>query len=188
MDKKKKDPAIEELTPERAADGEFAEVEILEPEKTETASEDPLSQNKSEIEAMNDRLLRLQADFDNFRRRTRQEKEEMSTFVTQRVIERFLPVIDNFERALASKPSEDASGFSSGVDMIFRQFGQVLEQSGVTAIEVSGKMFDPAQHEAVATVADTDQPEGMIVEEMRKGYLVGGKVLRPAMVKVSGGR
>lgn len=135
---------------------------------------------------LNDRILRLQADFDNFRRRTRQEREELSAMVTQGFIRDLLPVIDNFERALASKPVEDPSGFATGVEMIFRQFSTLLDKRGVSVIPTVGELFDPAKHEAVLRVEDADKPEGTIVEELQKGYQAGGKVIRPAMVKVSG--
>lgn len=133
-----------------------------------------------------ERYKRLQADYDNFRRRTRQEKEELSAIVAQGVIRELLPVMDNFERALASASTQDAAGLLAGVEMIYRQFATALEKNGLTAIEAVGKMFDPQQHEAVMQVADDSQPEGTILEELQKGYSVQGKVVRPSMVKVAG--
>lgn len=133
-----------------------------------------------------ERILRLQADFDNYRRRTRQEQAELGAFVTQNVLSEFLPVLDNFERALANRPAEDASGFGAGVEMIFRQLYGVLEKQGVTVVETVGSMFDPAKHDAIMRDEASDQPEGTIVAELQKGYAVSGKVLRPALVKVAG--
>lgn len=133
-----------------------------------------------------ERILRLQADFDNYRRRTRQEQAELGSFVTQNVLKEFLPVLDNFERALASRPTEDVSGFGAGVEMIFRQLYGVLEKQGVTVVETVGTMFDPSRHEAILRDEASDQPEGTVVAELQKGYAVGGKVLRPALVKVAG--
>lgn len=133
-----------------------------------------------------ERYKRLQADYDNFRRRTRQEKEELSAIVAQGVIRELLPVVDNFERALTSASTQDAAGLLAGVEMIYRQFATALEKNGLTAIEAVGKMFDPQQHEAVMRVADDSQPEGTILEELQKGYSVQGKVVRPSMVKVAG--
>ena len=133
-----------------------------------------------------DRILRLQADFDNYRRRTRQEQTELGAYVTQSLIRELLPVVDNFERALASRPAEDPTGFGAGVDMIFRQLYAVLEKQGVSRVETVGTMFDPNRHEAILKAEDSDQPEGTVVEELQKGYAVSGKVLRPALVKVAG--
>ena len=135
---------------------------------------------------LTERILRLQADFDNFRRRTRHEREELSTLVTHGFIKELLPVIDNFERALASKPVGDQTGFMTGIDMIFRQFSGILDKYGVKAIPTVGEMFDPAKHEAVLRLEDSSKPEGTIVEELQKGYQAGNKVIRPAMVKVAG--
>lgn len=133
-----------------------------------------------------ERVLRLQADFDNYRRRTRQEQSELGAFVTQNFIKELLPVLDNFERALTSRPADDASGFGAGVEMIFRQFFGVLEKQGVTVVETVGTMFDPAKHEAIMRDEASDQPEGTVVAELQKGYAASGKVLRPALVKVAG--
>ena len=135
---------------------------------------------------LTDRILRLQADFDNYRRRTRQEQSELGLFVTQNLIKEMLPVVDNFERALTSRPADDASGFGAGVDMIFRQLNGVLEKQGVTVVETVGAMFDPTKHDAILTEEGSEQPEGTIVAELQKGYAVCGKVIRPALVKVAG--
>lgn len=135
---------------------------------------------------MMDRVLRLQADFDNYRRRTRQEQMELGAFVTLNLIKELLPVVDNFERALASRPAEDPSGFGAGVDMIFRQLYAVLEKQGITTVETVGLMFDPNKHEAILKDAASDKPDGTVLEELQKGYAINGKVVRPALVKVAG--
>lgn len=137
------------------------------------------------LDEMTDRYKRLQADYDNFRRRTRQEKEELSIIVTERIICELLPVVDNFERATAST-STDVNALTTGVEMIFRQLNNTLAQLGVEPIIAVGNMFDPTQHEAVLRLEDSDQPDGMIVEELQKGYKVNGRVIRPSMVKVVG--
>ncbi|SHI37240.1 nucleotide exchange factor GrpE [Propionispora hippei] len=131
-----------------------------------------------------DRFKRLQADFENFKRRTRQEKEELSNIVAQNILVEILPVIDNFERALQSAVAQDAASVLAGVQMIYRQFAGVMDKVGLTAIEAVGKPFDPQQHEAVMRVEDPEQPDGTITEELQKGYSVRGKVVRPSMVKV----
>lgn len=131
-----------------------------------------------------DRFKRLQADFENFKRRTRQEKEELSNIVAQNILVEILPVIDNFERALQSAAAQDAASVLAGVQMIYRQFAGVMDKVGLTAIEAVGMPFDPQQHEAVMRVEDPEQPDGTIAEELQKGYSVRGKVIRPSMVKV----
>ncbi len=138
------------------------------------------------LEENSERYKRLQADFENFRRRTRQEKEDLSRVVAQNIIADFLPVLDNFERALANAASQDVQAILSGVEMIFRQFSRALEKNGLTAIEAIGKPFDPQQHEAVMRVEDDSREDGTVVEELQKGYIVHGKVIRPSMVKVTG--
>ena len=133
-----------------------------------------------------DRYKRLYADFDNFRRRSRQEKEELSNVVAQNLILELLPVLDNFERALSSLSEEEAAGIGSGVSMIYRQLFGALEKAGLSVVEAEGKEFDPQYHEAVLRVEDADQAEGTIVQELQKGYSVKGKVIRPSMVKAVG--
>ena len=154
--------------------------------KEEQGTEDASIAVQKLLEEQNERYLRLQADFDNFRRRTRQEKEELSTIVTQNMVLQFLPIMDNFERALTGGKSQDADALLSGVEMIYRQFVQVMEKCGLTPIEAVGQLFDPQKHEAVMRVEDSEQPGGTIVEEFQKGYAVGSKVIRPSMVKVVG--
>ena len=144
---------------------------------------DALAEKTQEAEELRQRLLRLQADFENFRRRTRQEKEELSRIITCSVTKELLPVLDNFERALAA-PAQDAAGLLAGVEMVYRQLAGVLEKFGVRAVAAVGQQFDPACHEAVVRVEDPAQPDGLIVEELQKGYEAGGKVLRPSLVKV----
>ncbi|EAX47517.1 GrpE protein [Thermosinus carboxydivorans Nor1] len=134
-------------------------------------------------EEMMERLKRLQADFDNFRRRTRQEKDDLSKVVTEGIVLQLLPVLDNFERAL-SAATEDAAALRAGVEMIYRQFTQALEKMGVQPIEAAGAVFDPQYHEAVIRVEDPDRPDNTVVEVLQKGYMVHGKVIRPSMVKV----
>jgi molecular chaperone GrpE len=138
------------------------------------------------VEENGERYKRLQADFENFRRRTRQEKEDLSRVIAQNIITDFLPVLDNFERALTNAKAQDSQAILSGVEMIFRQFLQALEKNGLTTIEAVGKVFDPKQHEAVMRVEDDSKEDGTVVEELQKGYIVHDKVIRPSMVKVTG--
>jgi molecular chaperone GrpE len=132
------------------------------------------------------RYLRTQADFDNFRRRARQEKEDFAKYASLKVIEQLLPVVDNFERALASsKDTKDFDALVKGLDMTFRQLDQLLVQEGLTAIETVGQPFNPEYHQAIMQVESDEHEEGIVVEEMQKGYILKDKVVRPAMVKVS---
>jgi molecular chaperone GrpE len=142
-----------------------------------------LDEKNREFDELTNRLLRLQADFDNFRRRSRQEKEELSQVVAYGVLKELLPVLDNFERALAAS-TQDAAQLRTGVEMVYRQLSGIMERLGVTPIAAVGGQFDPARHEAVMRVEDADQADGLIVEELQKGYEMGGRVLRPSMVKV----
>ncbi|SMC93698.1 nucleotide exchange factor GrpE [Sporomusa malonica] len=144
-----------------------------------------LNEKSRLLDEMTDRYKRLQADFDNFRRRTRQEKEELSIVVAERIICELLPVVDNFERATASSTT-DLNTLTTGVQMIFRQLNNSLCQLGVEPVNAVGNMFNPAEHEAVMRVEADDQPDGMVIEELQKGYKVNGRVIRPSMVKVAG--
>lgn len=139
---------------------------------------------EGQTEELLQRLQRLQADFDNFRRRTQREKEEFVQTAEASLVETLLPVIDNFERATqASSGDEDA--FREGIEMIVKQMHKILCDAGLEPIEAVGNPFDPNLHQAVTMVEDDDCQENTVVEELQKGYLFAGKVLRPAAVKVS---
>ncbi|AKG37791.1 molecular chaperone GrpE [Paenibacillus durus ATCC 35681] len=132
------------------------------------------------------RVLRVQADYDNFRRRTLKEKEELAQYATSKLVTELLPVVDNFERALATAPAgSDGDAFAKGVNMIFRQLEGVLKSEGLTPMETVGQPFNPEFHQAIMQVESEEYEEGIVTEEVQKGYLLKNKVLRPAMVKVS---
>ncbi|MEG6520765.1 nucleotide exchange factor GrpE [Desulfotomaculum sp. 1211_IL3151] len=143
-----------------------------------------LLEKTEEAEQSYNRALRLQADYENLRRRTRQEREELIKFGSEQLITGLLPVLDNFERAMASA-GDGGEGFVSGVEMIFRQLNEVLAGEGLAAIPAQGEQFDPNIHEAMLQAEDTGEPENTVVEELRKGYYLKGKVIRPSMVKVA---
>ncbi len=141
-----------------------------------------LKREKDEVTTL---LQRVKADFDNFRRRTRAEKEEAGFDAVCGFVSKLLPVMDNIERALESANREEvASSFVEGLEMIKKQMEQILEQEGVTTIEAEGETFDPTVHEAVMSTEEGDFPSNTVVEVFQKGYLMKGRVLRPAMVKV----
>lgn len=145
-----------------------------------------LERLRQEMAELHERYLRAQADFDNFRKRTRQEKEEFAKYASAKLIENLLPVLDNFERAIASaQQSKDVDALLKGIEMISRQLDQVLAQEGLQRMETIGKPFDPNFHQAVGQVETDEYEEGVVVEELQKGYQFKDKVLRPAMVKVS---
>lgn len=142
---------------------------------------------KAEIEEHKQRLLRTQADYDNFRRRTVKEKEELGKYASAKLITELLPVIDNFERALGSVPDvPEAASYAKGVEMIFRQLEGVLKAEGLVPMESVGTPFNPEYHQAIMQVESDEYEEGDVVEEVQKGYMLKDKVLRPAMVKVKG--
>lgn len=145
-----------------------------------------LAQAKAKVAENYDQLLRLQADFDNYRKRTQKEKVELIKYASERVVGELLPVLDNFERAAsAAKVNPDFTAFSQGVDMIFRQLQTALSKEGLTVMEAVGQPFDPNLHDAVLRVDSEEHPENTVVEEIQKGYYLKEKVLRPCMVKVS---
>ncbi|MBW5444921.1 nucleotide exchange factor GrpE [Cohnella sp. CFH 77786] len=152
------------------------------------AQEDPrVAELQRQLEESQNRHLRVQADFDNFRRRTLKEKEELAQYASLKLVGQLLPVLDNFERALQSGSDAGETGsFAKGVDMIYRQLSQVLEAEGLRKMEAAGTPFDPELHQAIMQVESEEHEEGTVVEVVQNGYWLKDKVLRPAMVKVSG--
>lgn len=130
-----------------------------------------------------ERALRLQADFENFRRRTSKEKEELSAVIKQEILKDMLPLLDNFERAMAAE-TKDAEAFQKGVDMIYTQLQEVMKKNGLEPIETEGQKFDPNFHQAVMRVQNEDLEDDDIAQELQKGYMVEGRVIRPSMVQV----
>ena len=145
-----------------------------------------LAAKAQEVERLQDRLVRLQAEFENYKKRMAREKAEFLKFATEGLLLEFLPVLDNLERAIASARAETASreAVVEGIDMIVRLFRATLEKAGVKPMEAVGKPFDPSLHQAVAQVECPGEQDN-VVEEVQKGYLLEGRVLRAAMVKVS---
>lgn len=147
------------------------------------ASPSEMERVKAERDQLLDRLARLQADFENSRKRAERERAEFREFVASGVVEQFLPVLDNFELALKSKGSEKQ--LRSGVELIVKQMEEVLEKMQVTAIPTVGESFDPRIHEALGTVERDDMPDQHVAEEIRRGYRMREKLLRPALVRVA---
>ncbi len=146
-----------------------------------------LASKEKEAEELFSRLQRLQADFENFKRRSRKELEDMARFGIERLIVSLLPVMDNFNRALsASAKGGEGATFMAGMEMIYRQLKEVLEKEGLQAIEAVGQPFNPEKHEAVMQV-ETENPEqdNLVTEELQTGYTLHDRLLRPSMVKVA---
>lgn len=158
--------------------------------EAQTEGAEEKADNNSEVEALKakaaeteDKLLRLRADFENFRRRTRQEKEELGNSVEAEFVKNLLPLIDNFERAMAADTT-DVETFKKGMIMIQKQLMDALKNKGLESIETKDAKFDPNFHQAVMRVENPDLEDDTIAMEMQKGYMVKGKVIRPAMVQV----
>ncbi|MDQ8736731.1 nucleotide exchange factor GrpE [Paenibacillus sp. LHD-38] len=183
-------------TKEQQNEAVEAAEEVVSAEQSDQASEEPAGEGQEEdsryaelvkqADESQQRFLRAQADFDNFRRRTMKEKEELGQYASMKLIGQLLPVVDNFERAVAAASvNGDFESLAKGVDMIFRQLEQTLEQEGLKAMNVVGEPFNPEFHQAIMQVDSDEHEEGIVVEEVQKGYILKDKVLRPAMVKVS---
>jgi molecular chaperone GrpE len=165
---------------------EQAEAIQAEEQNNETTTDSGLEEVRKQADENQQRYLRVQADFDNFRRRSRQEKEDFAKYASLKFIEQLLPVVDNFERALSSsKDTKDFEALVKGLDMTFHQVEQLLAQEGLTPIEAVGQPFNPEYHQAIMQVESEEYEEGIVVEEVQKGYILKDKVVRPAMVKVS---
>jgi molecular chaperone GrpE len=160
------------------------EEQAAETEEVSVLSE--LDELRKQSEENYQRYVRAQADFDNFRRRAKQEMEDFAKYASLKLIEQLLPVVDNFERALSSsKETKDFDALIKGLDMTYRQLDQLLVQEGLQPIEAIGQPFNPEFHQAIMQVESEEHGEGIILEELQKGYILKDKVVRPAMVKVS---
>ncbi len=170
---------------ETSAGTEDQEAETRENEAKEAkdAKKDP---KDAQIEELQDRLKRQMAEFDNFRKRTEKEKAAMYEIGAKDIIEKILPVLDNFERGLAAVPEDEkGSSFAEGIEKIYKQFVKTLEDAGVESIEAVGKQFDPNLHNAVMHVEDEKYGENEIAMELQKGYKYRGSVVRHSMVQVA---
>lgn len=141
---------------------------------------------QKEMDELNQRYLRLVADFDNFRKRTAQEKDELARYSVGKFITELLPMIDNFERALATvEKNEEVKNYLTGIEMVYKQLMETLTKEGLQVIQAEGEKFDPNMHEAIMQVDAEGVEEDTVVEDLRKGYIFKEKVLRPTMCKVS---
>lgn len=207
MDEKVLDEAMESSTEENASETKEDENVTSTEETAETAenadaeasgadSEDPdkkksffkkkKDKKDEQIEELTDKVKRQMAEFDNFRKRTEKEKSQMYDMGAKTIVEKILPVIDNFERGLAAVPEDNKEdAFVVGMDKIYRQMLTVLEEAGVKPIEAVGAEFDPNFHNAVMHVEDETLGENVVAEELQKGYMYRDTVVRHSMVKVA---
>ena len=194
MSEEVKNEAVEEKEKpleEAAAEEPSGEKNRKEEKKTKKESkktgEKPQEPEKptpeQELAGANDRYLRLMAEYDNYRKRSQKEKDNLYGEIRANAVKEFLPVFDILERALAAETTDEA--YRKGVEMIMAQFNKTLEKLGVTEIKSLGEKFDPQFHNAVMHVEDEEKGENEIVEVFQKGFMLGDKVIRFAMVKVA---
>jgi len=176
------DPSAATLTDESAEAENSSEAQ----ETTEETVEDEIARLKDEVEAEQNKYLRLLADFDNFKRRSQKDKEISTKFRSQSLLTDLLPVLDNFERALTVETkSDDTSSIMKGVEMVQKSLLEAVKREGLEEIPAVGEPFDPNYHQAVMQEKDEQAEPGIVLQELQKGYTLKGRVLRPAMVKVN---
>jgi molecular chaperone GrpE len=165
-----------------------ASVTARPPEQPEPSSADlDTAELKQQRDDFYDRLLRQTAEFENYRKRTERERLQLSEAAAADLLTELLPLVDDMERALKAEPGTDGEGIRKGVELIHRQLLDVLRKRGVKPIDALGADFDPHYHQAVAHEPSEGHREGEVTEEFRRGYMLGDRLLRPAMVKVAKG-
>ncbi|MDO4481683.1 MAG: nucleotide exchange factor GrpE [Bacillota bacterium] len=152
--------------------------------KKNDSDEETKKEENEELKEANEKYMRLAAEYQNFRKRTETEKQNIAAYANERIAKELLNVVDSFERALSTDNDADES-FKNGVELIYKQLMTVLGNFGVEAIETEGKEFDPNFHHAVLSEEAEGTEAGMILMEMQKGYMLKDRVIRPSMVKVS---
>ena len=146
---------------------------------------DALDALRREKDALQDRLLRTAAEFDNFRKRVDRERRELAEYASADVLAELLPIVDNLERALQAPAAGGDDAFRKGVELILKQMLDLLKKRGVRPIDAQGADFDPNFHQAVIHAASDAHREGEVMQELQRGYMLGDRLLRPAMVKVA---
>lgn len=147
--------------------------------------QNPLDALRFEKAAMQDRLLRTAAEFDNYRKRVDRDRREQADSAVADALEDLFPIMDNLERALQAPAGDGVDAYRKGVELIHRQMADLLRKRGVKAIETVGVDFDPRFHQAVVHEVSPDHREGEVMQELQRGYMLGERLLRPAMVKVA---
>jgi len=149
-----------------------------------SVAEEEIARLKQENATYLDRLARVQAEFDNYRKRSLREQQEYRDYALAEALKQFLPILDSLDRALKTQ-SSSAEDFRAGVDLIDRQFHDVLAKLGVEPLETQGQPFDPNLHQAIQTVETEEVPDNHVVDELQRGYKIKDRLLRPAMVRVA---
>lgn len=181
----------EAQTPEDEVKKEAGLAEATETPEEDNAPEAEQTEEKSEektdkkADDGNEKYVRLMAEFQNYKKRVAKEKNDIREYATEKLVMELLPVLDNFERALAASAEDDPAGYAKGMELIFTQMVTELQKSGLTEVEAEGQDFDPTKHNAVMTEENEELESGKVSKVLQKGYALNDKVIRPSMVAVT---
>ncbi len=164
---------------------EIAEPEVLQVEDEIDKLKEELKDEKAKSDELKDRMLRIQADFENYKKRTQREKEDIAEYTKSELLKKLLPVLDNFDLALSHSSTDNPEAYKKGVELVSKQLRDVLDSEGLKEIEAEGKEFNPNYHHGVAVDQNPDVEDQHVTEVFQKGYELNGKVIRPSMVKVN---
>lgn len=181
----------EAQTPEDEVKKETGSAETSETPKEDNAPEAEKTEEKAEEKTEekaddgNEKYVRLMAEFQNYKKRVAKEKNDIREYATEKLVMELLPVLDNFERALAASAEDDPAGYAKGMELIFTQMVTELQKSGLAEVEAEGQDFDPTKHNAVMTEENEELESGKVSKVLQKGYALNDKVIRPSMVAVT---
>lgn len=181
----------EAQTPEDEVKKETGSAETSETPEEDNAPETEKTEEKAEEKTEekaddgNEKYVRLMAEFQNYKKRVAKEKNDIREYATEKLVMELLPVLDNFERALAASAEDDPAGYAKGMELIFTQMVTELQKSGLAEVEAEGQDFDPTKHNAVMTEENEELESGKVSKVLQKGYALNDKVIRPSMVAVT---
>ena len=181
----------EAQTPEDEVKKETGSAETSETPEEDNAPEAEKTEEKAEEKTEekaddgNEKSVRLMAEFQNYKKRVAKEKNDIREYATEKLVMELLPVLDNFERALAASAEDDPAGYAKGMELIFTQMVTELQKSGLAEVEAEGQDFDPTKHNAVMTEENEELESGKVSKVLQKGYALNDKVIRPSMVAVT---
>lgn len=181
----------EAQTPENEVKKETGSAETSETPEEDNAPEAEKTEEKAEEKTEekaddgNEKYVRLMAEFQNYKKRVAKEKNDIREYATEKLVMELLPVLDNFERALAASAEDDPAGYAKGMELIFTQMVTELQKSGLAEVEAEGQDFDPTKHNAVMTEENEELESGKVSKVLQKGYALNDKVIRPSMVAVT---
>lgn len=181
----------EAQTPEDEVKKETGSAETSETPEEDNAPETKKTEEKAEEKTEekaddgNEKYVRLMAEFQNYKKRVAKEKNDIREYATEKLVMELLPVLDNFERALAASAEDDPAGYAKGMELIFTQMVTELQKSGLAEVEAEGQDFDPTKHNAVMTEENEELESGKVSKVLQKGYALNDKVIRPSMVAVT---